>query len=193
MKDQLEDKELLLLMKSDDFEAFECIYRRYAAKLYSFSLRLLKNRIESEEIVQDTFLKVWEKRLEINENQVFGTFLLTIAKHKIYNFFRRQVVQRKYDSMLPKDVEVSESEADSHLEDLKELVARKITQLPTRQREVITLKLDGLNNDEIAEALQLSKKTVENHLNRAYGQLRTELGDWKNLLPLLLFLYFNLF
>lgn len=193
MNNQREDKELLLLIKSDDFDAFERIYKRYAGKLYSFALRLLKNHTESEEIVQDTFLKVWERRSTIDENQVFSTFLLAIAKYRIYNFFRHQAVRYKYDSTLPKDIELSEDESDEHLEDLKELVGNKIAQLPDRQREVISLKLEGYSNEEIAATLELSKKTVENHLNRAYGQLRNELGDWKSLLPLLIFLYLNIF
>lgn len=193
MKEKLEDKELLLLIRANNYEAFEHIYKRYAAKLYGFSLRILKNEAESEEIVQDTFLKVWEKRYEINENLHFNTYLVTIAKHKIYNFFRRKVVECKYEDSLTNDIALSDTEADSHLEDLKGLIFSKVAKLPLRQKEIMTLKLEGINNDEIANMLQISKKTVENHLNRAYGQLRIELGDRKNLLPLLIFLFPNIF
>lgn len=193
MKVQLEDKELILLVKANNYEAFELLYKRYASKLYSFSLRILKDKVEAEEIVQDTFLKIWEKRLEIKEDLTFNTYLVTVGKHKIYNFFRRKLVQQKYDSSLPKDLELSEEDADAHIEDLRTLMLQKIARLPERQREIMLLKLEGMSNEEIADSFQLSKKTVENHVNRAYTVLRAELGDWKSLLPLLLFINSNLF
>ena len=145
---------LLKQFKSGEREAFDRLFKMYAPQLGYFCLRLVRQE-DAEEIVQETFIKLWETRDKIKVELNFNTYITTIAKNLIYDMFRKKLVEQRY------------------YQKFQSLIQEQLEQ----QREVMMLKCKGFNNDEIAELLGISKRTVEAHLNKAYKKLRQDLGE----------------
>jgi RNA polymerase sigma-70 factor (ECF subfamily) len=178
----MDERQLLKLLKGGDNGAFDAIFRKYASELYRFSLSRGCTAQQAEEIVQETFMKIWELRWQVEPDRNFASWLMTIAKHKIYNMFRRRVVELKWDveAMTPSDTTTVED--GLQLEYLRRLLFDGIERLVPRQREILMLKSNGMSNEEIASRLSIPKKMVENNIYKAYRQLRIDLGGIKDAL-----------
>ena len=133
---------------------------------------------DAEEIVQEIFIKLWETRDKIKVELNFNTYITTIAKNLIYDMFRKKLVEQRYyqkfQSLIQEQLAV---ENELFRKNLQEVMFDSINKLSEQQREVMMLKCKGFNNDEIAELLGISKRTVEAHLNKAYKKLRQDLGE----------------
>lgn len=170
-------------------EVFEGIFRQYAPAVYYYSLRLTNSPDDAQEVVQETFMKVWENRSLLDSGQNIGTYINTIARNHIYDMFRRTLVRQKYGERLRESLHRHVSlEQELHLKELREVVARSVERLQGQQREILVMKSKGFLNDEIAQLLGLSKRTVESHLNKAYKTMREDLGNIGDILPLSLLL-----
>jgi len=169
-----EDKYLLELLKKDDSVAFETLFEKYASRLYHFSLRLFHGSIyDAEEVVQNVFLKIWESRATIDSVKNFNSYLITIAKHQIYDTIKHKFVTQKHRQHILKVSEQSTANEDqSVLQDMVELMLSHIEQLPDQQKEVMLLRNQGFTNAEIAKKLALSIRTVETHVSNALKVLR---------------------
>ncbi len=187
-----EERLLLQQLKDGSYDSFKALYERWVARLYQFALKLTKSESMAQEIVQESFIKIWEKHESINPEQSFKSFLFTIAYHKSINHFRTQIRQPlmgdylEYTSAL-----ADEHTADQHLS--MELFLRRLEEakkkLTPRQRELFELsKEQDLSNAEIEERLGISNQAVRNRIAAAVKIIREEMKDY---LPLLL-LYFQL-
>ena len=78
-------------LRNGSYQAFTQIYEAYADRLYSFVLKQLKNRSLTQDIVQDTFLRLWDNRSQLNSFGNLQAFIFTIAKHQVIDYFRKQV------------------------------------------------------------------------------------------------------
>lgn len=171
------DDILLGLLKKGNKNAFDTLFKKYAPRLYFFSLNF-STKEDAEEIVQDTFVKIWETRDKIDVTQHFNTYLIAIAKHLIYNRFRHKVVEQKYSKhILQTSCDFYSVEHELILKNLKEHIIASISQLSPQQKEIILLKYNGYDNQSIAEQLHLSKRTVETHINKAFKMLRLYLTE----------------
>lgn len=188
----MDNIEFIRLLKDGDKTAFEKLFKEYAPKIYHFSLSYLHNTADSEGLVQDVFLKLWEKREMLNQSGNLKAFVFKVAINTIYDFIRRKnvenafkdYVETNYDSATDNTWnEVIFNEMQSRLNVL-------IEQFPTQRKKIFKLsKQEQLSNDEIAEKLNLSKRTVENHLYRAVSYLKEHLKHDS----LTILLYFYLF
>ena len=100
------DKDLIKFLQKGDLEAFDQIFQRYGDRLYGFAVKVLKSEEEAEELVQDVFLKIWEKRKNLKEEDTLRTYLFTIAYHNMCRLFRR----RNYQERLIKELNDFKSE-----------------------------------------------------------------------------------
>ena len=184
----MDDRSLLISLKKGDRDAFDAIFRKYVAKVYHVAAQFFGNGDDVEEVVQETFIKVWENRGKIDEEQNFNAYLLSIAKNHIYNTFRHRSVERKYLQRLletsPDRYSIEGELSDRHL---REFLLSRIAMLSPKQREILLLKEQGLYNDEIAQKLNISKRTIEWHINEAYHRLRLLLGGSVNMFIAALF------
>ena len=170
------EKRLLENLKKGDRSAFGAIFHKYESDIFFFSLDMMKNESEAEEILQETFVKLWMNRKLIDVDRNIRNYLISIAKNLIYNILKRKVVERKYLlNKTPSLAQPSKIENDLYLEDLRNLLLTSFNRLTPHQKEILTLKSEGLNNDEISEILGLSKRTIEDHISRSYKRLRSEL------------------
>lgn len=182
----MDDKKLLNALQRGDKRAFDDIFSKYAPDVFRFSVGLTKNKPEAEEILQETFVKVWENRKTIDPNRKFRNYLISIAKNLIYDLLRRKVVERKYlTAKVLSTQHLPDIEDDLHLDDLRKLLLDSFNKLTHHQKEILTLKSNGLDNQEIADLLNISKRTVESHLSRAYQNLRADMPGFKDIFHLL--------
>ena len=182
-----QEKAAIISLKRGDFEAFDQLFKRYGKRLFGFAIGYLKSHEDAEELVQDTFVKVWENRSELDENQSFNSYLFTIAKNTILNHFRKKAHQQSYIEYIKQHTKLihNKTEEDIIFSDLDAQAKKVINQLSSRRREIFLLSREqGYNNEEIAQRLNISKKTVENQITHSLKFIREQLGS-KNLIPLL--------
>ena len=118
MIDSTAEKLLLYELKDGSFQAFEKLYTMYSGKLYNFVMRLSSgNQYMAEEVVQATFIRIWEVREKVDTDASFIAFLCTISKNMLMNMYQRQTVEFVYREYVLK----SETDTDSHTEDTVDL------------------------------------------------------------------------
>ena len=188
MTSQLEIK-LISRLRNSDVKAFDQLFRNYSRNLFRFAFSLLKNKDDAEGIVQEVFLRVWNKRADIDSNRSFKSWLFTISYNLIIDELRLRLKEKEYINHLEKffntqDI-IAENEADYNL--LKTQIDEVMEKLPDKRKMIYRLsRVEGLSNKEISEKLSISVKTVENQINLAIKFLKFSLG--KDLLAATLFI-----
>lgn len=177
-------KELIQKLKEGDDEAFSAMYKLYWEKVYNFSRLYLASSEDVAEIVQEVFIKLWETRHLIDEEQSFEGFLFIITRNQIFNYSRKRLNYSFLKMTVMQSIEKSYEEEDQlEIADLKKHLSVLISQLPERQQEIFRLSREQhMTYKQIAEQLSISEKTVEYHMTAALKYLR------KNLYLLSLFL-----
>jgi RNA polymerase sigma-70 factor, ECF subfamily len=176
------DQTLAIQIKSGDIKAFETIYHRYKARLYYYALSYLSVSDEVNEIIQNTFVSLWEHRLDINEAKSLKSFLFTITVNQVFNYLKHQVVQKEYaSSYLNTTTEADLStQKEIYFNDLNRYLEKIVEKLPDQQQRVFKMsRWEGLSNEEIARNLGISIRTAENLLYRATKSIKESLNDEK--------------
>ena len=174
-----DEKHLLIDLKDGSFQAFERLYNMYSGKLYNFIMRLSSgNQYMAEEVVQSTFIRIWEVREKVDTNASFISFLCTIAKNLLMNMYQRQTVEYVYNEYLLK----SGLDHDSQTEDtidlrfLNDYIDSLAEELPAQRKKVFILsKRQNYTNKEIAEMMGISESTVATQLSLAVKFMREQL------------------
>lgn len=174
------DINLIKKLKAGDTKAFQVIFNAYSESLFHFTFSYLKDSFDSEEIVQDIFLHLWEIRSKINEEKSFKNFLYRMTVNKVFNHLKHKVVRQKYENRIM-NIEPSFSINPEELIFRKELdvkVQELLSKLPAQKREIFEMsKLMGYSNTEISEKLGISIRTVENQIYRATKFFKEHLKD----------------
>jgi len=187
-----DDKPVVRKIKEGDVLSFDQLFYKYHKKIYYFARCYLKNKVEAEEVTQDVFLNLWRFRQQINEDYDFNRYLFKVTYNAICKVFRKKASIRKQMDNILKDIIKEDHSTDLDIEynNLVETVNVFIEQLPAQQKKVFLLSTkDFLDNDQIASKLNISLKTVENHLSNARAFLRKALVD-NHILSLLFFILF---
>ena len=184
----LEEKILILRLKDGDKTAFEIIFRHYYPGLLIFVSQIILDKDEAEEIVQDFFVQLWEKCSTLKKGISLKSYFFTSVKNRSFNYLKKSkikqqtVEQLKYlaanNPLYNPDIFV-ESE-------LQQRIKSAISKLPSRCSEIFVMnRFRGFSNDEIAEKLNISKRTVETQITNALKVLRVELKNYAGMLILL--------
>lgn len=155
--------------------AFSQLFRMYYPKLFTFIQGLLADRPLAEEITQDVFLRLWINREKIDLRLSFDSYLYTIAKNIVLNFYKKKEIEQRYidHTLHALDTETPEAEAPFYYQDLLALVEQAVSEMPPQQQKVFRLsREEGLLNAEIAQKLGISKRTVEKHIYSSLTFLR---------------------
>ncbi len=174
-----QDNQIIDQLKDGSKEAFHSLYDAYGPKIHAFALSYLKNNADAEELLQEVFLKLWEIRASLDSSKNIKSFLFKICINLIYDLIRRKNIEKAYldysenDSQKCSDNTWHEVIYNEMLSNLHHLVSVMPEQ---RQRIFRMSREDGLSNDEIAQQLSLSRRTIENQLYRAVSSLKEKLG-----------------
>jgi len=177
--DHYTDEELVLMLEDENISAFEEIYNRYWAKLYSSAYKRTSSKEASEEIVQDLFTSLW-----VNKNKIESTltaYLYTAVRYRVFNYYSKEYVRRNYhESVQDIDRGIDNSTEETILlNDLTKHIEKEVSLLPIKCRSVYSLsRNENKSNKEIAAVLGISEKTVENHMTKALKRLKVKLYMW---------------
>jgi RNA polymerase sigma-70 factor (family 1) len=171
------EQDLLVKLAEGDEYAFEQLYLIYSPKIYRKILQLVKQVAVAEEILQDVFVKIWEKREMLDNQKSFKSFLYTIAKNLVVDLFRRAALDRQMlEKFIIENTELYnpfESIDDSETES-KVIIQTALDILPPQRKKIYTLvKLEGKTYDEVAKLLGISISTINDHVVKATKSLKT--------------------
>jgi RNA polymerase sigma-70 factor (ECF subfamily) len=180
MRMQEIDNEQKLLKKliQGDAYSFDEIFERFNEKVYAFSIGILKNKQDAEGVVQEVFYILWKERTKLKVIESLDAWIFAVSFNIIRKHFRRLARERKLLNNLTEAALSNDNSTATEFEyaDLLEKAEKIIDKLPQRQKAVYMLsKRDGLSNTEISTKLNITNKTVENHLTRAKAKLKRAL------------------
>lgn len=168
------ESDLLRRLKQDDERAFDALFRHYSALVYRFAFSYLKSRPAAEEIVQECFIKIWEKRAQLRDDVPLKGYLFTTAHHAVLNELRRDQHHLRLHGEVAAAAGPASVANEAEYQEMEALYAAALDRLPPKQREVFVLSRQlGLSYPEIAERQGVSVKTVEAHIMQALKTMRS--------------------
>lgn len=164
----------------DDEDAFRLLFVNFFPSLTVFARRYVSDLETSEDIVQDTFLKIWKNRKKLEITTSTRNFLVTTVKNSCVDYLRKKETEARYHEYTSQDKEQLYSEEDIFtLKELEEMVNSALEKLPENIRQIFEKsRFEGKTYREIAEECSISVKTVESYMTRALKHLRSELKDY---------------
>lgn len=183
------EKELILKLIKGDKIAFSHLFSFYKPQVLYYCVHFVKDKEVAEDITQDIFLTIWEKKEGLRAEHPFSAFLYAIARNRIYDIFRSLSAQSVLYKKLMEQAIDYEDDVEKKLEEknIQELITQALGQLSPRQREIFELsRSKGLSHKEIAEQLDLSLYTVQDHIKNALEKIRTYLTPFIHTYPILL-------
>jgi RNA polymerase sigma-70 factor (ECF subfamily) len=173
------EKELAEDVKGNKAGAFDELYRTYSIRLYRFALSILKSTEDAEEVVQNTFFKIWEQREKIQSSQALKAYIFTIAYHIIIDLMRSRMKEKKYREAILKKATINyDIEESIEFGDLLDRIDTIVKDLPPRKLEIYQLsRINHLSHNEIAHKLGISIKTVENGITFSMNFIRKRLQE----------------
>jgi RNA polymerase sigma-70 factor, ECF subfamily len=183
----INEKDLIVRLKNGDQTAFELLFHFYYPGLVMYAIQFTTDRMEAEEIVQDFFVRFWQRHQQIIPSDSLKSYLFLSVKNGSLNFLKHKKIEEKYiRSMTELSGNHLVYDPDLYIaSELQEKIKNAIDLLPEKCREIFIMsRMRGLKNEEIATELNLSKRTVETQISKALKVLRVELKDYVGLLVL---------
>ncbi|WP_163716541.1 RNA polymerase sigma-70 factor [Mangrovibacterium lignilyticum] len=181
------EKEIFRKMCRGDEGAFEYFFKKYYHRLYSYSLEILKDGLAAEEIVEELYTSIWEKRSQIELQSSPGAYLFKTAYNHCLNQIKHKKVEDKYYSYFKNQLAIADLEIANNSYPLSTLIEREfeasleksIEKLPDQCQQIFRMsRLEGRKNQEIAEKLKISVNTVKTQLQRALARVRKDLKHY---------------
>ena len=174
--------------RAGDYSAFDAMFGAYADPLCAYVYGLLRSKEDAQEIVQDLFLWIWEHRAEWQVPGELRTYLYKSARNRAISYvrhrqvehlFQRDTATRPIEEIAPRPASLPSTSERVEMDELTRRVARALEDLPERCRQVFLLsRQHHLSYAEVAKVMNISPKTVEAHMARAFAGLRAALADW---------------
>jgi len=182
------EKDLIVRLKNGDQTAFELLFHFYYSGLVIYASQFTADRDEAEEIVQDFFVRFWQKHQQILLSDSLKNYFFSSIRNSSINYLKHKKIE---DGYLKEIYDLSNEHLayDTNLyvaSELQDKIKNSIEILPDKCREIFMMsRMRGMKNEEIASELNLSKRTVESQISNALKVLRVELKDYTGLLILL--------
>ena len=176
-----QDQELLILLQEGNEEAFNEIYRRYSAGLYLHALKMLRDRDEAQDVIQEVFTRLWSKGETLVLSTSLSSYLYTAVRNKILDIFSHDKLVARHQQSLQAFIDIGEFITDNLIreKELASIIEREIADLPPKMREVFELSRKGhLSYAEIAEDLDIAENTVRKQISKAIARLKPRLADF---------------
>lgn len=168
-------------LSKGDLKTFEALFRKHYEILCLYAMKFVHDADTAEEIVQDLFYTLWEKRLELEINTSIKSYLYASVHNRSLKFLRHQTVEsnyREYYQSIKTEIETTPEDI-THTEEMQKIVIHTLDSLPERQRKIFKMnRFEGLKYHEIAKKLSISIKTVEASMGKTLKMLRKNLKDY---------------
>lgn len=185
-----DNKILMESLTNGEEKAYKFLLHTFHRKLHAYALTLVNDHSMAQDIVQNVFLKTWKNREKLNPEFSIQSFLYKSVYNEFINSYQQNkammLLQQKYVESMQHIVETTDEES---IQRMLAIINKEIQNLPTKCQQVFILsKKEGLTNIEIAEHLDVSIKTVEAQISKAFKILKEKLKDNYNMM---LFLFFS--
>ncbi len=174
-------------IKGGDYHLFESVYMENYHSLIDYAQRFVFSKENARDIIQDTFIRIWEVRRSLPEDIHFRSYLFTAVRNRCLDFLKHQTQVNRYVQLRVKELEETGFQKKKQPEDpLEALISKELQKkiidtidaLPPRCREIFILsRFEGMKYKEISEKLNISVKTIETHMTRTLLALRDALHD----------------
>lgn len=164
-------------LQQGSHQAFEEVFLTYFTKVKCYILQLIRSESESEELAQDVFVRLWANHHTIRADQSLDAYLFTMAHHAACNWLKHKAVRDNYLEMtIPPEFATTPEEL-LYAREIGLLIEMAVNQMPEQRKRIFRMsRNEGYTNDDIANKLQITKKTVENQLSLALKELRKIIG-----------------
>ena len=176
-----DEKQVIERLIEGQPDAFRQLFNRYRNEVYTYSCKISKRKEYAEEIVQDVFVIVWQKREALNPEMPIAPYLYTITQNLSFNFLKKAANENRLKKeVFYRSQKDYRPEWETDYNDTLHLINEAITILPARQREIFSLSRDKLkSHDEISHSLGISKNTVKDQIFKALKFIRHHLSSKK--------------
>jgi RNA polymerase sigma-70 factor (family 1) len=174
-----DENTLLLQASTGDRQAFTQLYKACLNNCYNYIFLFTKSQDETEEILQEVFIKIWESREKLANVQSFKNYLLTSAKNKLLDHVRKEQVRHRVLTEIKRNNSIVQETTndDFAYREYYRIVQQAIEKLPPKHKLIFRLNTEnGLSHNEIAEQLNISKSVVKNQLYKACDFVRQYLS-----------------
>jgi RNA polymerase sigma-70 factor (ECF subfamily) len=191
------DAELVVRLQNHEVSAFDSLYWKYHGAVYRNIFKFVKDDVVTEDILQDVFARLWEKRQDIEPDQSVSGWLFVISFNMCVSFVRKKLREQAFHK------NIFQTDADDAIaierknidEEQYHLLEQAISTLSPKKRTIVTrCKLEGKTYEEVANELNISRNTVKEHLSAAMIKLNDYMqrnGDRKYIVLLMLFLNYH--
>lgn len=162
----LDTKQLFMQVAEGDEKAFETLFNAFLPKLYPFIIKFIKSEPAAQEILQETFIRVWLSRDKLSEIDNPGGWLYKVASNECYSYLRKSILNNKFLNPITLEPDpVNTTHENLALKELNRVIGEAINKLPAQRKKIYRMSRDeGMSIPEIASILNLSPNTVKNAL-----------------------------
>lgn len=180
--DSATEKGYIEAVSKGDEQAFKALFLHYFPRIKGFISGILQNGEEAEDISQDIFVSMWQNRDRLTGIDNLNAYLFRIAKNTVFRHIERSLLFKDYQEqqterslLFPTNNDSIEEEI--YAKELEYLISIAVEKMPSQRKRIYQMsRMEGLSNEEIAERLVISKRTVENHLTLALADIRKLIG-----------------
>ncbi len=173
-------EQIIRRLKNEDKSAVDDLFTYYYPRLYHFSKSILKLENGIDDILQEVFVKIWLNRQKIGNPETFNAYIFTITKNEVLNLIRSNLREHTFkDQLFQRAVaEEFQNSVPLEYEEIKNGIDKIVANLPEKRQQVFDLsRNEGLSNKEIAQQLNISEKTVEDHITHAIKQIKNSMKE----------------
>ena len=175
------ENELVTRLRDDNQEAFAQLYRLYSGRLLGYIIRLVKSDWYAAELLQDTFVKLWNNRKNIDPDGSFRSYLFRIAENNVYDFFRKAARDKKLQEAIIKNACENYRHVEENLltKENEQILQDAINLLPPKRRQIFQLiKIEERSYEEVSTLLNISVSTINDHIVKATKSIHEALKQY---------------